>query len=103
MDDMPNLIHDTINDTVGTEPIPNKGVETSGNYFKEVKQSNALIPLKVIVGCRGKVSVGDVVYVTVQSKTQHWAQDKETVEYEGQKMIFVPLSDIKMIGFDVSE
>ncbi len=88
----------TINDSVGTEPFPTQGVETSGQHFQFAKQKNSLIPLKVLVGS-DKIAVGATVYVTKQSQVEkHWA--KAPVEYKGKQVIFVPHVDIQVVELE---
>ncbi len=85
----------TINDSVGTEPFPAQGVETSGKHFQMAKQNNSLVALKVVVGS-DKVKAGSTVYVTKQAQVEkHWA--KTPVEYKGKQVIFVPHIDIQVV------
>ena len=90
------MVAKTLNGVVGTETFPNLGVETQGTYFQVVSQNNALVPLKVLVG-NDTIAAGSIVYVLKQAQADSWAQPKNTVEFNKSKMIFVPLSEVKVV------
>lgn len=88
----------TLSDSVGTEPFPTQGVETSGQFFKTADQKNKLVGLKVVIASE-KIALGSTVYVTKQMQVEnHWA--KEVFDYQGLQVIFVPHNVIKVVDVE---
>jgi hypothetical protein len=67
-------------------------------YFAMVETKNALEGLLVLFGTEN-IPAGSTVYVLAEHKKSAWALPNQTVNFQGQEMIFVPVQDVRLVQF----
>ncbi len=90
------LQYEVLNDKVACEPFKTNAVEKndSGRGFVTVKQKTTLTPLKVIFGTPN-IPIGTIIYVRGDLCVDPAA--KQEYEVEGQRVVFIPINEIKLI------
>ena len=91
------MVIEAKNDFIAVEPFKTDAVEKAGvkTGFATVKQKTELTPLRVIFGNKD-IEEGDVVYVRGDFCVEPDA--KKVFEVGGQKVIFLPLREVKLVG-----
>lgn len=87
---------EAMNDKIACTPFPTTSVEkmNSGKGFATAKQTVALTALIVVYG-NDKVPAGSTVFVRGDLCLD--AEAKRTYEMEGTQIIFIPMSEIKIV------
>ena len=84
------------NGLIGLEPFKSEVVEKTGTTkgFAVIKQKVELAELKVVFG-NDKVMAGSTVFVDAELYAT--TAGKRVYDIEGQKVIFLPFSEVKLI------
>lgn len=88
----------SLNGVVACKPFKTTEVTADkvSKYFATAEIKNAIEGLRVLYGTDA-IPAGSTVYVLAEHKKSPWAQPNQTVIFEGEQVIFVPVQDVRMV------
>lgn len=88
----------SVNGVLACQPFKTTEVTADkvNKYFATAEIKNALEGLRVLYGTE-TIPAGSVVYVLAEHKKSAWAQPNQTVTFQGEQLIFVPVQDVRLV------